>query len=67
MEIRTILGRKPEKITVERKGKSTVKMPPQVVLETPIMFYGITLLVKLKWLLYQDIDMMERIDIFKQG
>lgn len=38
MEIRTILGRKPEKITVERKGKSTVKMPPQVVLETPIMF-----------------------------
>ena len=38
MEIRTILGRKPEKITVERKGKSTVEMPPQVVLETPIMF-----------------------------
>ena len=38
MEIRTILGRKPEKITVEKKGKSTVKMPPQVVLETPILF-----------------------------
>lgn len=38
MEIRTILGRKPEKITVEKKGKSTVEMPPQVVLETPIMF-----------------------------
>ncbi|MBQ4244379.1 MAG: 4Fe-4S binding protein, partial [Clostridia bacterium] len=38
MEIRTILGRKPEKITVEKKGKSAVKMPPQVVLETPILF-----------------------------
>lgn len=38
MEIRAILGRKPEKLEVERKGKSTVKMPPQVILETPIMF-----------------------------
>ena len=38
MEIRTILGRKPEKLTVEKKGKSTVDMPPQVVLETPVMF-----------------------------
>ncbi|MBO4893353.1 MAG: 4Fe-4S binding protein [Clostridia bacterium] len=38
MEIRTILGRKPEKLTVEKKGKSTVDMPPQVILETPIMF-----------------------------
>ncbi len=38
MEIRAILGRKPEKLEVEKKGKSTVKMPPQVVLETPIMF-----------------------------
>ena len=38
MEIRTILGRKPEKLTVEKKGKSTTIMPPQVVLETPIMF-----------------------------
>lgn len=38
MEIRTILGRKPEMIEVERKGKSTVKMPPQVMLETPIIF-----------------------------
>ena len=38
MEIRTILGRKPEKITVEKKGKSTVEMPPQVIIETPIMF-----------------------------
>lgn len=38
MEIRAILGRKPEKLEVERKGKSTVKMPPQVIIETPIMF-----------------------------
>ena len=38
MEIRTILGRKPEKLTVEKKGKSTVDMPPQVILETPVMF-----------------------------
>lgn len=38
MEIRTILGRKPEKLEVERKGRSITKMPPQVILETPIMF-----------------------------
>lgn len=38
MEIRTILGRKPEKLEVEKKGKSLTKMPPQVILETPIMF-----------------------------
>ncbi|MDE5964201.1 MAG: 4Fe-4S binding protein, partial [Eubacterium sp.] len=38
MEIRTILGRKPEMIKVEKKGKSTVEMPPQVMLETPIIF-----------------------------
>ena len=38
MEIRAILGRKPEKFEVERKGKSITKMPPQVMLETPIMF-----------------------------
>ncbi|MFQ8958281.1 MAG: glutamate synthase-related protein [Eubacterium sp.] len=38
MEIRTILGRKPNKLEVERKGKSITKMPPQVMLETPIMF-----------------------------
>ena len=38
MEIRTILGRKPEKMLVEKKGKSLTEMPPQVVLETPIMF-----------------------------
>lgn len=38
MEIRTILGRKPDKMVVEKKGKSLTKMPPQVVLETPIMF-----------------------------
>lgn len=38
MEIRAILGRKPEKLEVERKGKSIIKMPPQVMLETPIMF-----------------------------
>ena len=38
MEIRTILGRKPEKIEVEKKGRLITKMPPQVMLETPIMF-----------------------------
>ncbi|MDE5605332.1 MAG: FMN-binding glutamate synthase family protein, partial [Eubacterium sp.] len=38
MEIRTILGRKPEKIEVEKKGKLITKMPPQVMIETPIMF-----------------------------
>ena len=38
MEIRAILGRKPEKLEVERKGKSITKMPPQVMIETPIMF-----------------------------
>ena len=38
MEIRTILGRKPDRLQVERKGKSVTKMPPQVMLETPIMY-----------------------------
>lgn len=38
MEIRTILGSKPEKIEVEKKGKLKTKMPPQVMLETPVMF-----------------------------
>ncbi len=38
MEIRAILGRKPEKIEVEREGKSVTKMPPQLMIETPIMF-----------------------------
>lgn len=38
MEIRTILGRKPEKLEVEKKGKSISKMPPQIMIETPIMF-----------------------------
>ena len=28
MEIRTILGRKPDKMAVEKKGKSLTKMPP---------------------------------------
>ena len=32
MEIRTILGRKPDKIEVEKKGKSTTKMPPLVMI-----------------------------------
>lgn len=38
MEIRTILGRKPDKIIVEKKGKSLTQMPTQVMIETPIMF-----------------------------
>lgn len=38
MEIRTVLGRKPDKIEVAKKGKSLTKMPPQIIIETPIMF-----------------------------
>lgn len=38
MEIRTILGRKPDKLIVERKGKSITKTPPKLTVETPIMF-----------------------------
>lgn len=38
MEIRVSLGRKPAKLEVERKGKSLTKMPPQAVIDTPIMF-----------------------------
>lgn len=38
MEIRTILGSRPEKIEVEKKGKLNMQMPPQVMIETPVMF-----------------------------
>ena len=38
MEIRTILGSRPEKIEVEKKGFLKTKMPPQVMIETPVMF-----------------------------
>ena len=38
MEIRTILGRKPDRFEAEKRGKSVTKMPPQVMIETPIMF-----------------------------
>lgn len=38
MEIRTILGRKPQRVEVDAGGRVTTKLPPQVVLETPILF-----------------------------
>ena len=38
METRAILGRKPEKLEADKKGKTTTKMPPQIIIETPIMF-----------------------------
>ena len=38
MEIRTVLGRRPEKIELDENGKIKTKLPPTVTLETPIMF-----------------------------
>lgn len=38
MEIRTFLGRKPEKIEFDINGKMITVMPAQIQLETPIMF-----------------------------
>lgn len=38
MEIRTFLGRKPDKIEFPEDGRLKTVMPPQVKLETPIMF-----------------------------
>ena len=38
MEIRTFLGRKPDKIEFTEDGRLKTVMPPQVKLETPIMF-----------------------------
>ena len=38
MEIRTFLGRKPEKLEFNENGELKTKLPPQIQLETPIMF-----------------------------
>lgn len=38
MEIRTFLGRKPDKLEFSEKGDLKTKIPPQIQLETPIMF-----------------------------
>lgn len=38
MEIRTFLGRKPEKLEFDENGDLKTKLPPQIQLETPIMF-----------------------------
>lgn len=38
MEAKTFLGKKPEKIEFDNNGKITTKMPPQLSLNTPIMF-----------------------------
>ena len=38
MEIRTYLGRKPDKIEFDENGAMKTVMPPQIRLETPIMF-----------------------------
>ncbi len=38
MELRTFLGRKPDKLEISPGGDITTKLAPQLVLETPIMF-----------------------------
>ncbi|MDR3112445.1 MAG: alpha-hydroxy-acid oxidizing protein [Elusimicrobiota bacterium] len=38
METRVMIGRKPEKLEFDNKGKLKTKMPPQVELSAPIMF-----------------------------
>lgn len=38
MELKTFLGRKPDKLEIDNKGNITTKLAPQLVLETPIMF-----------------------------
>jgi glutamate synthase domain-containing protein 2 len=38
METKVIIGRKPEKLEFNAKGKLITKMPPQVELQIPIMF-----------------------------
>ncbi|MBR0414295.1 MAG: 4Fe-4S binding protein [Clostridia bacterium] len=38
MEIRTILGRKPRQLEVDAAGNPLGEMPPQIILETPIIF-----------------------------
>ena len=38
MELKTFLGRKPDKLEVDKNGDITTKLAPQLVLDTPIMF-----------------------------
>ncbi|AKL97741.1 glutamate synthase-related protein [Endomicrobium proavitum] len=38
METKTIIGRKPDKLEFDKKGKLTTEMPPQLELNVPIMF-----------------------------
>ena len=38
METRTFLGKKPEKITFDKRGKVETKMPPYLELNMPVMF-----------------------------
>lgn len=38
MELKTFLGRKPEKLEINKEGDITTKLAPQLVLSTPIMF-----------------------------
>ncbi len=38
MELKTFLGRKPDKLEVNKEGNITTKLAPQLVLSTPIMF-----------------------------
>ncbi|MDI6858636.1 MAG: glutamate synthase-related protein [Dehalococcoidia bacterium] len=39
MELRTYLGRKPERVEVDSEGRpAPTKVPPQVMIETPILF-----------------------------
>ncbi|MDR1952432.1 MAG: alpha-hydroxy-acid oxidizing protein [Elusimicrobiota bacterium] len=38
METKVLIGRKPEKLEYDKKGKLATKMPPQVELKIPIMF-----------------------------
>ncbi|MGC9002818.1 MAG: glutamate synthase-related protein [Dictyoglomus sp.] len=38
MEIKTFIGRKPEKLEFDENGRLLTKMPPQLELEVPVMF-----------------------------
>lgn len=38
MEIRTILGRKPDRVEVDAQGRVKTTLPPQMMVETPVLF-----------------------------
>ncbi len=38
MELRTFLGRKPDRLELDESGRLTTTLAPQVMLETPVMF-----------------------------